>query len=55
MPSPRPSTARVAARPCPICGKLALTDGRETWCHDGIGHALERELGLRRRKEKVKP
>jgi len=34
--------------PCPECKKPTLTDGKRTWCIDGVGHALERELGIRR-------
>jgi len=39
---------KLSDTPCPICGKeqLVATDGK-TWCVHG-GHALERELGIRR-------
>jgi len=35
---------------------LESRNGKDRWCVDGVGHRLERELGVRRTpKVKVKP
>ena len=47
--SPSPCIRATVGPPCPECGKdtIRYSDGTRR-CIDGIGHSLERELGLRR-------